>query len=91
MFDQTELISHTYSFTDIKRAMEEVAKNPSDLIKAVVTNYRDKLPSASNRVILDNACFLRQTYFDPSMPHPIPLRLSPIRNNRCLQVTEGFL
>ncbi|HEB29333.1 MAG TPA: hypothetical protein ENI15_00445 [Spirochaetes bacterium] len=36
VFDQSELISHTYSFTDIQRAMEEVAKNPSDLIKAVV-------------------------------------------------------
>ena len=40
VFDQSELISHTYSFTDIKRAMEEVVKNPPDLIKAVVTNYR---------------------------------------------------
>ncbi len=40
VFDQSELISHTYSFTDIKKAMEEVAENPSNLIKAVVTNYQ---------------------------------------------------
>jgi len=39
VFDQSDLITHTYPFEDVARAMKETIEHPPGMIKSVLKNY----------------------------------------------------
>ena len=39
VFDQSDLVTHTYPFEDVARALQETIEHPPGMIKTVLKNY----------------------------------------------------